>query len=87
VYYGGQIIPYVEERENCPLLMHFGRRDQGIPLADVHRITTSHADAVVHLYDADHGFNCNYRSSYDKPSATLAYERTLAFFADYLGTP
>ena len=32
------------------------------------------------MYDADHGFNCDMRGSYDKPSATLALDRTVAFF-------
>lgn len=85
VYYGGQILPYVNEQENCPLLMHFGGRDQGIPVEDVERISGAHADAVVHLYDADHGFNCNHRGSYDETSATLARSRTMEFFAANLG--
>ena len=33
------------------------------------------------VYPADHGFNCDVRASYDEPSAKLAWERTLAFFA------
>jgi carboxymethylenebutenolidase len=84
VYYGGQILPYVHEKERCPLLMHFGRRDAGIPLIDVEAIQKAHPEAVVHLYDADHGFNCNHRAQYDEPSARLARERTLAFFERYL---
>jgi carboxymethylenebutenolidase len=85
VYYGGQILPYLEEPANCPMLMHFGRRDQGIPLSDVDAIAKAHPEATVHLYDADHGFNCDHRGSYDAPSAALARERTLAFFAQHLG--
>jgi carboxymethylenebutenolidase len=37
-------------------------------------------DAGFYVYDADHGFNCDQRGSYDAPSAKLAMERTLAFF-------
>jgi carboxymethylenebutenolidase len=85
VYYGGQILPYVSEKAGCPLLMHFGRRDQGIPLSDVDTIAKAHPDAEVHLYDADHGFNCDHRASYDRESARLARERTLAFYAEQLG--
>ena len=80
VYYGGQIIPYVDERANCPLLMHFGKEDQSIPLSDVDRIRASHPDAEVHLYDAGHGFNCDHRSSYHESSANIARKSTLAFF-------
>lgn len=85
VYYGGQIIPHVEEQANCPLLMHFGRRDQGIPLSDVDQIASAHPDAAVHLYDAEHGFNCDHRGSYDERSAKLARTRTMEFFAANLG--
>jgi carboxymethylenebutenolidase len=85
VYYGGQILPYVAEAERCPLLMHFGKRDAGIPLADVERIRAAHPAAQIHLYDADHGFNCDHRASYDAAAARLARERTLAFFAEQLG--
>lgn len=85
VYYGGQIIPYVEEDENCPLLMHFGERDQGIPMSDVEHIAKAHPQAEVHVYDADHGFNCDHRASYDESAAALARSRTLAFYAANLG--
>lgn len=81
VYYGGQILPYVEELARCPLLMHFGKLDQGIPLHDVEVISRSHPQAEVHLYDADHGFNCDHRGSYDEAAASLARQRTLEFFA------
>ncbi len=85
VYYGGQIMPYVDERARCPLLMHYGRQDTGIPLSDVDRIAGAHPDAVVHLYDAGHGFNCDRRDSYDEESAHLARARTLEFFRKHLG--
>ncbi len=85
VYYGGQIMPYNGEQARCPMLMHFGRRDQGIPLSDVDAIAKAHPEAEVHLYDADHGFNCDHRASHDPESAKLARERTLAFYAEHLG--
>ncbi len=81
IYYGGQILPYVKEKERCPLLMHFGKRDASIPPSDVEAIQREHPDALVYQYDADHGFNCDRRAQYDEASAKLARERTLAFFA------
>jgi carboxymethylenebutenolidase len=84
VYYGGQILPFVEEKERCPLLMHFGERDASIPLSHVETIRKAHPGAVVHLYDADHGFNCNHRASFDEAASKLARERTLAFFEKHL---
>jgi carboxymethylenebutenolidase len=38
----------------------------------------------VHVYHANHGFNCDQRASYDAASAKLARERTLAFFGKHL---
>lgn len=84
VYYGGQIMPYVDEVAASPLLMHFGDRDASIPMADVDTIRRKHPTATVHVYSADHGFNCDMRGSYDAQAAKKANERTLAFFAKYL---
>ena len=85
VYYGGQIIPYKDETARCPMLMHFGRHDTGIPLSDVDRIATAHPAATVHVYDAGHGFNCDRRGSYDEAAAKLARQRTIDFFGTHLG--
>ena len=84
VYYGGQIIPYVEETANCPMLMHFGEHDKSIPLSDVDIIRGAHADAAIHVYDADHGFSCDHRGQYNAAAAIQARERTMAFYAQNL---
>jgi carboxymethylenebutenolidase len=34
----------------------------------------------VQIYDADHGFNCDHRGSYNAAAAELALERTLGLF-------
>ncbi|HZD26943.1 MAG TPA: dienelactone hydrolase family protein [Alphaproteobacteria bacterium] len=85
VYYGGQIIPFVDEKARCPMLMHFGEHDKGIPLSDVDKIRAAHPEAAIHVYPADHGFNCDHRGSYHAESAREARARTLAFFASHLG--
>ncbi|HJM92493.1 MAG: dienelactone hydrolase family protein [Alphaproteobacteria bacterium] len=84
VYYGGQIMPYVDEKERCPMLMHFGEQDAGIPLDDVAAIGKAHPDAEVHIYDAGHGFNCDHRGSYDEVAGDLARQRTMALFEKQL---
>ena len=84
VYYGGQIVEYKDEPARCPLLMHFGEHDAGIPLGDVEQIRAAHPRALIHVYDADHGFNCDHRASYDEVSAKLARRRTLDFFHEAL---
>ena len=85
VYYGGQIVPYKEEKARCPMLMHFGEHDAGIPLSDVDQIKAAHPDAVVHIYDAGHGFNCDHRGSYDEAASKLARQRTIELFGTHLG--
>lgn len=84
VYYGGQIMPYVNESARCPLLMHFGKNDASIPLTDVEAIQAAHPDAAVHVYDAGHGFNCDRRGSFDEAASKLATSRTLDFFGKLL---
>jgi len=84
VYYGGQIIPYKDEAARCPMLMHFGEHDAGIPLSDVDKIKAAQPHANVHVYDADHGFNCDHRGSFNEAAAARARERTMAFFAKNL---
>ena len=45
----------------------------------------AHPEVTVHVYAADHGFNCDQRGSYNAKAAKLARERTLAFFRQHLG--
>ena len=84
VYYGGQIIPYKDEKARCPMLMHFGEHDTGIPLSDVEQIRAAQPEAAIHIYDAGHGFNCDRRGSYDEAAAKLARRRTVDFFGTHL---
>ena len=39
---------------------------------------------VLHTYDAEHAFMNDARDAYDEESATLAWERTIAFFKEHL---
>ncbi len=84
-YYGGGIVDLKDETPTCPIILHFGREDESIPLADVDAISAAHPDVPVHLYDAGHGFNCDRRGSYHEESAALARERTLKLFKENLG--
>jgi carboxymethylenebutenolidase len=84
-YYGGGMLEAVGERPRCPVLAHFGEKDTMIPAEGVRRFAAAHHEAEVHLYPANHGFNCDQRGSYDAPSAKLARERTLAFLRKHVG--
>ena len=84
-YYGGGTVGEAQRKPRCPVIMHFGELDSGIPLADVEQIKAAQPEMPVHLYHADHGFNCDHRASYHEASAVLARQRTLKFFARELG--
>lgn len=84
VYYGAQIMPYVEEPAKASLLMHFGEHDASIPPSDIEAIRAAHPTADVHLYPTGHGFNCDLRPDFDPRSSATAWDRTLQFFATHL---
>ena len=83
-YYGGQITRFVDEKEKCPVQLHFGEKDDHIPLTDVEAIKKKHPQMEVYTYPAGHGFNCDERGSFHEPSSKLAWDRTLAFLAKNL---
>ena len=84
-YYGGGIGGLVGEKPRCPIMTHFGNQDQSIPMDVVDKVKAGHPDAIVHVYDAGHGFNCDERGSYDAASAALARTRSIEFLNKTLG--
>jgi carboxymethylenebutenolidase len=83
-YYGGGIAAAAEEQPKCPVLLHFGERDQHITPADVEKIRAAHPEITVHTYPAGHGFNCTERADYNEEASKLARTRTAAFLAEHL---
>jgi len=78
-YYGGGMPDHAQMSPRCPVMAHFGELDEHIALASVEAFRAAQPGVAVHLYPAQHGFNCEQRASYHAPSAKLARERTLAF--------
>jgi carboxymethylenebutenolidase len=84
-YYGGAVVRFADDKPKVPTQLHFGEKDTGIPLSDVDTIRAKRPDVEIFVYPgAQHGFSCNERASYDKPSADLAWTRSLDFFAKHL---
>lgn len=85
-YYGGGITTEAEiaRTPKCPVLAHFGDQDHWIPLPGVEAFKAAHPQVEVHIYAANHGFNCDHRASFDSAAAQLASQRTLEFFAKHL---
>lgn len=86
-YYGGGVTTpeEVARAPKCPVLAHFGDQDHWIPLDTVEAFRKAHPEVEVHVYHANHGFNCDQRGSYNAQAAKLARERTLAFFGKHVG--
>jgi len=85
-YYGGGILPYVNEQPNCPTILHFGEHDDGIPLADVAEIGKAHPECDINIYDAGHGFHCDMRGSFSPHAAQVASIRTFRLFDAHVAT-
>jgi carboxymethylenebutenolidase len=54
-------------------------------VASVQEFGKAQPTVPIYMYNADHGFNCDQRGSYDAPSAKLARERTLEFLRKNIG--
>ncbi|WP_372828105.1 dienelactone hydrolase family protein [Polaromonas sp.] len=85
-YYGGGMTVGEEPARQpaCPVMVHFGDQDHWIPMDTIETFKKAQPGVQVFVYEANHGFNCDQRGSYDEAAAKLAKERTLAFFAQHL---
>lgn len=84
-WYGGGIAAARDETPHCPVELHFGAEDKGIPLTDVEAIKKRHPNIAVYIYEgAGHGFGCEARASFHSRANEIALHRSLAFFAEHL---
>jgi len=85
-FYGGQIAKNVDEKPKVPTQLHFGEKDASIPMSDVELIKQKRGgDCEIYVYpDAQHGFNCEERGSYNEAAAKLGRERASAFLDNHL---
>jgi carboxymethylenebutenolidase len=84
-YYGGRIEQFAQENPCCPVMLHFGTLDKHIPKDGIDRMQAAHPDVQIFWYEADHGFNCNDRASYNAAAAKQARDRSLEFLKKHLG--
>jgi carboxymethylenebutenolidase len=85
-YYGSMIAAHVGEVPRCPVMLHFGEKDTGIPMSDVEKVRAGTDPEVVQIftYPAGHAFNREGFPPHEPHSAMLAQMRTLRFFAEHL---
>lgn len=81
-WYGGGIAKHAADTPRIPVQMHFGDRDQSIPLKDIEAVKAAHPDLPIYVYPgAGHAFAREGSDAYHAESTRLAWERTFAFFA------
>lgn len=83
-FYGGDIATYRDETPKVPTILHFGKTDTMIPLADVEAIRERHPDLPIYLYDAGHAFVAP--NGHHPDSARLSMLRTLQLYQRSGGT-
>ncbi|HUF84018.1 MAG TPA: dienelactone hydrolase family protein [Acidimicrobiia bacterium] len=98
-FYGGGIVtprfpqfPGLIDRVGelkTPWLGLFGDRDESIPVEDVEKLRGALTNApvpteIVRYPDAEHGFHCDVRESYNPDAAKDAWTRTLVWFDQHL---
>jgi carboxymethylenebutenolidase len=77
-FYGGDLVAYRDETPKVPTILHFGKTDGMIPLADVDAIRDTHPEMPIYLYDAGHAFVAP--NGHHPDSAKLALLRTSQLF-------
>jgi carboxymethylenebutenolidase len=72
----------------APVIGFYGGKDQGIPVATAEQmqmaLEAAKKPSVVNIYpESQHGFNADYRPSYDPASAKDAWGKMLKFFREH----
>jgi carboxymethylenebutenolidase len=84
-YYGTGTVENGDLPPRVPVMGHYSDRDASIPTDKVRALADKHEGVQIFIYEADHGFNCDERGSYNADAAKLARERTLGFFRQHVG--
>lgn len=85
-YYGSRTVKFLNERPRAHLMMHFGSKDPHISAEDVQAHRDALPRALIRVWDAGHGFNCDPREDYDEAAAQGAFRLTRRFFRWVLGS-
>jgi carboxymethylenebutenolidase len=85
-YYGGGMTVGSEpsRKPAVPTMAHFGDQDAHITVESVKAFEKAQPEVEVHLYAANHGFNCEQRGSYNAGATATALERSLFHFGKHL---
>jgi carboxymethylenebutenolidase len=84
MYYGGGVGRSADRKPNVPVQGHFGMLDSHIPQTDVDKVRV-YPNVEIFTYEADHGFNCDERASFEPASAAQARKRAVGFLRAHIG--
>jgi len=74
------IAKFADEKPKVPMQMHFGEKDQGIPMTDVGAIKAKRPESEIYVYpDAQHGFHCDERAASTKRPPRRRGRATMEF--------
>lgn len=85
-FYGGKINAYADEAPKCPVQLHYGSEDHGIPMENVDSVRAKRSgDCEIFVYEgAGHGFHCDQRASFDPEASKVAWGRTMKLFGKHI---
>lgn len=83
-YYGRMTIEWLDQHPTCPMVYHYGERDELIPLQAIETIQRKRKGDVYVWGGADHGFCCEDRPSFHKQAYRDSLAITLEFFDQQL---
>ena len=91
-YYGGGIARGPLSRTagiSCPVMLFYGGKDAHIPQSEIDQVRGAleehEKEAAIYVYpDADHGFFCNERKSFDPAAAQDSWNHLKTLFEEYL---
>ncbi len=87
-FYGRQARPEDVTKINAPLLLHFAKKDDNVNATwPAYEAALKAAGKTYEAYvypGTNHGFHNDSTTRYDEAAATLAWDRTLAWFRRYL---
>ncbi len=89
-YYGPAPAPAEAAKVQAPLLIHLASNDARVnatAMPWIDALKAAGKNAVAHVYEgAEHAFNNDTsQQRYNEAAATLAWQRTMSFFAQHLG--
>ncbi len=85
-FYGGGIHRFADEKPQCPVQLHYGSEDTGIPMSNVDIVRARRPDCDIYVYEgAGHGFNCDQRPGFHPEASRKAWDRTVKLLTDHIG--